>query len=100
VKPTVELVYFKGCPHVEAARQALRSALAAMEYTPEWEEWDQESPQAPARVRGWGSPTVLIGGRDVRGGGGGVGGLACRADGPPSIEEICWALAEDVAAGG
>jgi len=97
MKPTVELVYFKGCPHVEAARRALRGALTAMGFTPEWEEWDQEDPEAPARVQGYGSPTVLIGGQDVRGGSGGAGGRACRADGPLSIEEIRGALAEEVA---
>lgn len=98
MKPTVELIYFRGCPRVDAARQALRDAFAAMGFTPEWEEWDQESPAAPARVQEYGSPTVLIGGQDVRGGGAGVkgGGRACRADGPPSIEEIRRALADEI----
>jgi hypothetical protein len=96
MKATVELVYFKGCPKVEAAREALRNALTAMGFSPEWEEWDQESPQAPARVQGYGSPTVLIGGQDVRGGGIGTGGRACRADGPPSIEEIRRALTDEM----
>ncbi len=96
MKAAVELVYFKGCPRVEAARQALRAALGAMGFAPEWEEWDQESPQAPARVQGYGSPTVLVGGQDVRGESGGAGGRACRADGPPSIEEIRRALAEEM----
>ena len=96
MKAAVELIYFKGCPRVEEARQALRAALAAMGFTPEWDEWDQESPEAPARVQGYGSPTVLIGGQDVRRGGTGVGGRACRADGPPSIEEIRRSLAEEM----
>jgi hypothetical protein len=96
MKAAVELVYFKGCPHVEAARETLRVALGAMGFAPEWEEWDQESPQSPARVQGYGSPTVLIGGQDVRGGSAEGGGRACRADGPPSIEEIRRALAEEM----
>ena len=91
---TVELVYFGACPNVGSARQALGDALRAMGFPPEWQEWDQENPRAPDRVRGYGSPTVLVGGRDVRGGSPGSEGLACRADGPPSVEEIRRALAE------
>ena len=92
MKPEVELVYFRGCPYVEAARQALRTAFAAMGATPEWKEWDQEWPGVPTRVQGYGSPTVLIGGRDVQGGTAGTEGRACRADGPPSMEQICSSL--------
>jgi hypothetical protein len=33
--PTVELVFFQGCPHVEAARQALQAALDALGLRPE-----------------------------------------------------------------
>ena len=93
MKPEVELVYFRGCPNVEAARQALRAAFAAMGVTPEWKEWDQECPDVPARIQGYSSPTVLIGGRDVQGGTAGTEGRACRADGPPSTEQICSSLA-------
>lgn len=93
MKPEVELVYFRGCPHVEAARQALRAAFAAMGVTPEWKEWDQECPEVPARIQGYSSPTVLIGGRDVQGGTAGADGWACRADGPPSMEQIRSSLA-------
>jgi hypothetical protein len=97
MKAAVELVYFRGCPHVEAAREALQAALMAMGFAPEWEEWDQESPETPARVQGYGSPTVLVGGRDVRGGSPGSAGRACRVDGLPSSAEIRSALAAEAA---
>ena len=92
--PTVELIYFEGCPHVERARHALRSALGQAGLPPEWKEWDQESGEAPARVQGYGSPTVLIGGLDVRGWGPGADARSCRVEGSPSTEEIRRGLAE------
>ena len=91
--PTVELVYFAGCPHVEAARAALRRALTTAGLAPAWQEWDQGSSDAPARVQGLGSPTILVAGRDVTGVGVTSGGLACRADAIPSSETIAAALA-------
>ena len=83
----VELVYFTGCPHVEAARQAIRGALALEQLPPVWREWDQHDPATPARVQRYGSPTVLVGGRDVTGAAR-ADAAACRADGIPAQETI------------
>ena len=58
--PPIELVYFSGCPHVGEARAALRAALEAAGLPAAWREWDQTHPVTPARVLGYGSPTVLI----------------------------------------
>jgi len=93
MEPIVELVYFGSCPNVGLARQALKDALSSLGLFSSWQEWDLEHRTAPARVRGYGSPTVLIGGRDVRGGSPASEGLACRADGAPSADEIRRALA-------
>jgi hypothetical protein len=90
--PTVELVYFSGCPHVHAARAALRDALAMTGQPPVWQEWDQTRPTAPARVQGFGSPTILVGGRDVSGNGRESAGLACRSHAIPEPEVIAAAL--------
>jgi len=92
-KPEVELVYFAGCPHVEQARESLSEALSGTGLNATWVEWDQLDPSAPARVQGLGSPTILIGGRDVTGVGPSSVGKACRADGVPSVDVVRGALA-------
>jgi len=94
MEPIVELVYFGSCPSVGPARQALKDALRSLGLSPRWQEWDLEAQTTPARVRGYGSPTVLTGGRDVRRGSAWSEGLACRADGAPSADEIRRALAD------
>ncbi len=85
---TIELIHFKGCPNVGATRENLLEALG----THEWTEWDLEAPDAPDRVRRYGSPTVLVNGVDVTGTTEGPVGLACSADGAPSVEAILEAL--------
>jgi len=94
IEPIVELIYFGSCPSVGVARQALEDALSSMGLSPDWQEWDLEDQTTPARLRGYGSPTVLIGGHDVRGGSPASEGLACRADGAPSADEIRRVLME------
>ena len=74
----VQLLFFVGCPHVDATRQVLRSALeGAGVGDVVVEELDVEAPSTPAGLRDWGSPTILIDGVDL------VGeripwGLSCR----------------------
>ena len=98
MKTRIELVYFQGCPHVEAARSAIREALSAMAMPLEWVEWDRGDDSTPQALRQYGSPTVLVNRRDV------VpaqsDGNCCRVysgrDGmqaAPSVESICSALA-------
>ena len=92
---SIELVFFAGCPHVELARAALREALVSRGLPPQWTEWDQHESGAPDRVRGYGSPTILVAGRDVTGARRAAEGSACRADGIPSPATIRTALAQD-----
>lgn len=63
----VTLLYDRDCPNVEAARANLQAAFARLGVLPRWDEMDQSSPDAPAEWRGYGSPTVLIDGRDAAG---------------------------------
>lgn len=85
----IDLVYFDGCPNADKARVNLRSVLADRS----WREWNLTAADTPEEFRRYGSPTVLVDGRDVTGEGGTTGGMACRADGAPSQELIRRALA-------
>jgi hypothetical protein len=62
---SVELIFSPDCPNVELARGRLTEALSTLGRVPAWTEWNRESPAAPEYVRGYGSPTVLVDGRDV-----------------------------------
>lgn len=73
----VELLHFEGCPHVPAAREQLRRAFAELGLPPTWHEVDVLAADAPASLRGYGSPTVLVDGRDVTGAPPGDG-VGCR----------------------
>jgi mercuric ion transport protein len=96
--PGVELIYFTGCPYVNAAREALCTALSAAGLPLVWQEWDQTAPAVPAHVQGFGSPTVLIDGRDVTGVGAATSaGPACCAGGAPGSEIILAVLASALA---
>jgi len=97
---TIELIIDRGCPNVEAARAELRRALSDLELPLRWQEWDRESTEAPAHARKYGSPTVLVNGRDVVGDGTEADANSCRVyldhdgriRGAPSAKEIRDAL--------
>jgi hypothetical protein len=63
----VQLVYFEGCPNVEAARQNLHDVLAKHRLTVPIEMVCASAADAPLELRGWGSPTILVNGGDVGG---------------------------------
>lgn len=73
----LQLLYFEGCPNVDAARAALRGVLAKHHLTVPIEEVCTSEPNAPDRLRVWGSPTILVDGVDV-GGEAAPGGASCR----------------------
>jgi mercuric ion transport protein len=96
----VEFIYDADCPNVEAARGQLRRAFERVGASPEWQEWDREKDDAPAYARAYGSPTVLVGGRDVAGVQPSADAACCRVykrkdgslKGVPSVDEIVAAL--------
>ncbi len=96
----VELVYDKVCPNVDAARKVLLEAFRLVGLQPSWTEWEQKSPECPAYARGYGSPTILVDGRDVAGVAPGAGYSSCRLyrsgsgllQGVPTVEQIAQAL--------
>lgn len=97
---TVELVYEKTCPNIEAARAQLLKAFAAAGITPKWREWEVSSADAPQYIHGHGSPTILVDGRDVSGGETAGDDYCCRVyaenedgrKGVPSLQDIVSAL--------
>ena len=94
---TVELLYFPDCPNVPAAREQLRRAFEAIGAPPKWNEIDVSSDAAPAHTRGYGSPSILVDGKDVTGATPG-GGSSCRiyagsdVRGVPPLDAIVVAL--------
>jgi len=83
-QPKIQLLVFHGCPLAEAARDSLSAALASLG-TRDFEEIDILDEAAPAELRGWGSPTILVNGEDVTGNAKGEG-VGCRVyDGPGGV---------------
>jgi hypothetical protein len=70
MKFEITLVYDTDCPNLPAARDALRKALEHEELEPQWVEYDRAAPGTPAPLLRFGSPTILVEGVDVAGGGG------------------------------
>src|SRR6266581_4564315 len=63
----VELIYDADCPNVGETRANLLQALAAVRLEAKWTEWERSSPASPVYAAGFGSPTLLVDGRDVAG---------------------------------
>lgn len=96
----VELIYDKDCPNVSTARANLMKSFAQFGHTPKWTEWDRGSSDSPDYAGKYGSPSILVDGRDVDGSGPGEGNASCRIyldstesnKHVPSIEMIVAAL--------
>jgi mercuric ion transport protein len=68
VMSKVELIYDNDCPNVAAAREQLRRAFQEVGVPANWQEWDRGNPSSPDYARRYGSPTILVEGRDVASG--------------------------------
>lgn len=104
--PTVELIYDSDCPNVPQARANLLRAFGQTSLIPRWQEWDRADVKAPEYTRAFGSPTVLVNGKDVAGSGA-ADAACCRIyvasgashQGAPPIALIAAALAGRVRSG-
>lgn len=93
--PSVDSVYAADCPNLALSREHLRLAFAAAGLTPDWQEHRIGDPDGPERVRGFGSPTILVDGRDVTGATPEAESCCRLYDdnrGAPSVEDIAAAL--------
>jgi len=96
----IDLIYDPDCPNAGQARTSLRRALEMAGLPGRWREWVRTDPQTPGHLRGFGSPTILVDGRDVAGGEPIDGTGACRIyqdeslqrRGVPSVSMIFAAL--------
>jgi mercuric ion transport protein len=62
---SVEFIYEKECPNVELTRSQLLQAFSKLKIKPHWMEWEISDVSAPDYVRHYGSPTILINGKDI-----------------------------------
>jgi mercuric ion transport protein len=98
--PQVDFVYDPACPNVALARTNLVRAFSATGLAARWHEHRIGDPNTVVRVRGFGSPTVLVDGRDVARSEPGpesccrIYGEGRAATGAPSVELIAAALRE------
>ncbi len=61
----VELIYDGDCPNVHQARENLLRAFGLAGLTPHWREWNRADVEAPEHAHAFGSPTILVDGKDV-----------------------------------
>lgn len=78
-KPNVQFLSFPGCPLESKARTELEKALAECGLD-RYENINVMAEQTAEELKSWGSPTILVDGKDVTGHEGGDG-VGCRVYG-------------------
>ena len=63
--PQIELIYDPDCPNIDRARSAIREALRTAGWPEVWKEWNRALSGTPDEFFAFGSPTVLVNGRDI-----------------------------------
>ncbi len=97
---TIELIYDLDCPNVNKARAQLLRAFAEAGMEPRWSEWNRGASDSPPHAARYGSPTILVGGKDVIDAAPSSGSASCRLypgdDGRlqkvPPVEKIVAAI--------
>ncbi len=96
----VELIYDADCPNVRDTRSNLIKAFTRTGVSARWQEWERGAPATPEYANAYGSPTILIDGKDIAGVAPAAGTRACRVYSDsrgilnriPAIETVCAAL--------
>ncbi len=93
----IEIIYFNGCPNIQAAKDNIKAACKELGIEGSVQEWNQNDDNAPDFTKKYGSPTVLVNGKDVAGDPGDCctsGSCRIYTDmtGIPSVELIRTAL--------
>lgn len=99
----VELIYEQSCPNIEDARTQILKAFQQANIPPQWQEWEVTHADTPDHAHGYGSPTVLVNGKDVSGEIPAGNDNCCRiyasSDGRPSgipaLSDIVYALQDN-----
>ena len=102
----VELIYDADCPNVAATRSQLIKAFTMTGVSARWKEWERSSPASPDYARSFGSPSILVDGKDIAGVHPSTGTRACRVYSgnggtlqiTPPLELICAGLLENAPA--
>lgn len=95
--PRIALLYFDGCANLHAARQQILEASRRVGEKLEWTEIELSLNDCTRALHGYGSPTVLVDGRDVVTAAP-MDAMACRlyenseVNGAPPIDAIVAAL--------
>ena len=95
----VELIYDHDCPNADGARQLLTKAFQQVGLNITWSEYCRQDKGVPDHVLIFGSPTILVDGKDVAPIESG-GGNSCRlyrdssgrTSGLPPVENVLRAL--------
>ncbi len=103
----VELIYDADCPNVAATRSLLIKAFTKTGVSARWKEWERSSPRSPAYAQSFGSPTILVDGKDIAGISPTAGTRVCRVysggggtlQSTPPLELICATLLKGAPAG-
>lgn len=74
----VEIIYDADCPNLPATRSLLIEAFTKTGASARWREWERSAPDTPAYAKGYGSPTILVEGKDVGGMNTQTGAASCR----------------------
>ena len=93
----IQFLWFDGCPLAPAARQVLHDALDHLNGLIGYslEEVDLNAADTPGPLKRWGSPTILLDGRDITGAEPGTASHCKVYSGPggvPAVMDIVAAL--------